>query len=99
MTSPQNRWPTKPRHFEYYVFDHHIRTQLDRYLEQKRRLGYETAVLMRPFKGSGVYPVAVVRVGRGIGRLFFAPEGRWKVRSCTWGRLRRRQAPPRPGAA
>jgi hypothetical protein len=72
------------RHFEHYIFDHQVRERLDEYLNRKRRRGYEAEVTTRPFKAAGAYPIAVVRINQVSFRLFYSPEGRWKVRSKTF---------------
>ena len=68
------------RNFQHYIFDPLIRKRLDEYLDRKRRRGLTVEVIKRPFQGHGKYPVAVVKIGGGEARLFYSPEGRWKVR-------------------
>ena len=73
----------RDRHFRHYIFDHQIRERFDRYLERKGKQGLQVKVITHPFKGAGVHPVAVVRLGSWVFRLFYSKSrgGRWKLRS------------------
>lgn len=48
---------------------------------RQRKAGRRVQILKSPFLGAGKYPVAVIRVGITVRRLFYAPGGRWKIRS------------------
>lgn len=51
------------------------------YVERKRKAGSRIEVLEVPFLGAGTHPVAVVQIDKSKRRLFYAPSGRWKIRS------------------
>lgn len=71
------------RFFQHYVLDPLLRKRLEEYLDLKRARGLTITVTERPCKGVGVHPVAVVKIGGSVTRLFYSPDVLWKVRWRT----------------